>query len=144
MANLLSFGGFLLRHWKWIALGLSVVAVWGLCVTISFLRGQVDAANAARDGAVARAEQAEANSAEWQKANADMRRLAIEDAKARAAETKVITIIREQASQARQEIQDAPGSDAGFRYSDPAYGFMRREPGSAQRDTAPTPAGVGR
>jgi hypothetical protein len=128
-------GGFLLRHWVWIALA-------GALFAANHYRDQ-SAQRAAETKAVeTKLEATEASLTDWKNAYNVQVSLALETAKARAAETQTIVTIRDAAGTAKQEAENAPGADDPYRYSDGAYRFMREPTGARPSDAAPSATGL--
>lgn len=110
-------GGFLLRHWIWIACAALIALAWHNTGRIKDLSAERDAA--------------EASAKQWEAAFRDYQALAMETARAREAETAQVLVIRDQTSQAIQDIQNAPGADDEYVYSDDVYRLMQQRPEAA-------------
>jgi hypothetical protein len=123
---------FALRHWVWLALIAAVLAA-------NHYRDQSGERLAERDAALVRAEQAEVNANAWKAAHDRQVALAIETAKARAEEAATLARIDQAAGTAREEIENAPGADDPYRFSDGAAGFMRDRPGANRNASGSAP-----
>lgn len=123
-------GGFALRHWVWFAMAAAILAA-------NHYRDRGTELETERNTAIAERDTAKANADAWSAAHDKLVELSRETAQARAAETQTITVIRDAAGTAREEIHNAPGADDRFDYSDPAYRFMRARPEADGDSSAP-------